>query len=104
MAAAIAFVVGRRWWRCPALRLKGIYLALVTLALAVIFPVARQVGQADVAHRRAGRASAASPTRNPSDWPPLPELRGREGRAIFVYWLGIVLLVLSGYPRGAAGS
>ena len=25
------------------------------------------------------------------DWPLLPELRGREGRAVFVYWLGIVL-------------
>ena len=37
VAAAIAFVVG-----CivslPALRLKGVYLALVTLALAVLFP------------------------------------------------------------------
>ena len=37
VAAALAFVVG-----CivslPALRLKGVYLALVTLALAVLFP------------------------------------------------------------------
>ena len=42
--AAIAFVVG-----ClvalPALRIKGIYLALVTLAVAVLFPRTRRTGR-----------------------------------------------------------
>ncbi len=29
------------------------------------------------------------------DWPILGELRGREGRAVFMYWLGVVVLVLA---------
>jgi branched-chain amino acid transport system permease protein len=92
VAAAISFVVGALV-SLPALRLKGIYLALVTLALAVLFPVLVKWDKLAWLTEGAAGISGVSYEDVP-DWPLLPELRGREGRAIFVYWLGIVLLVI----------
>jgi branched-chain amino acid transport system permease protein len=92
VAAAIAFVVGALV-SLPALRLKGIYLALVTLALAVLFPILVKWDKLAWLTEGAAGISGVSYEDIP-DWPFLPELRGREGRAIFVYWLGIVLLVI----------
>jgi branched-chain amino acid transport system permease protein len=92
VAAAIAFVVGALV-SLPALRLKGIYLALVTLALAVLFPVLVKWDKLAWLTEGAAGISGVSYEDIP-DYPWMPDLRGREGRAIFVYWLGIVLLVI----------
>ena len=93
VAAAITFVVGALV-SLPALRLKGIYLALVTLALAVLFPVLVKWKKLEWLTEGPAGIDGVSYDDIP-DWPLLPELRGREGRAVFVYWLGIVLLVIS---------
>ncbi|MET0908682.1 MAG: branched-chain amino acid ABC transporter permease [Ilumatobacteraceae bacterium] len=92
-AAAVAFAVG-----ClvalPALRLTGIYLAVVTLAVAVLFPTLVKWNK--LAWLTGGPAglSGVSYDDIPS-WPLLGELKGREGRTKFVYWLGILLLAIS---------
>ncbi len=92
-AAAIAFVVG-----ClvalPALRLTGIYLAVVTLAVAVLFPTLVKWNKLAWLTNGPAGISGVSYDDIPS-WPLIGDLRGREGRAKFVYWLGILLLAIS---------
>jgi branched-chain amino acid transport system permease protein len=91
-AAALAFVVG-----ClvalPALRIKGVYLALVTLAVAVLFPTLLRWKK--LAWLTGGSRGIDSVRYDelPS-WPLLGDLRGREGRAIFLYWLAFIVLVV----------
>ena len=92
-AAIIAFVVG-----ClialPALRIKGIYLALVTLAVAVLFPTL--VKWKKLAWLTDGAKGIDSVRYDESPvWPILGELKGRDGRAVFAYWLAFVLLVIT---------
>lgn len=104
VAAAVAFVVG-----CivslPALRLRGIYLALVTLALAVLFPTLvrwqKLAWLTEGAQGIAGIGYGDTPgwydeyfARWKFAGAELPELRGREGRAVFLYWMAIVVLAL----------
>ncbi|MDA3025850.1 MAG: branched-chain amino acid ABC transporter permease, partial [Actinomycetota bacterium] len=92
-AAVVAFVVG-----ClialPALRIKGIYLALVTLAVAVLFPVLvkwkKLVWLTDGAKGIDSVRYDELPV-----WPFLGELKGRDGRAVFAYWLAFVVLVIT---------
>ena len=92
-AAVVAFVFG-----CvialPALRIKGIYLALVTLAVAVLFPVLvkwkKLVWLTDGAKGIDSVRYDEIPV-----WPILGELKGRDGRAVFAYWLAFVVLVLT---------
>ena len=92
-AAAVAFVVG-----ClialPALRIKGIYLALVTLAVAVLFPVLvkwkKLVWLTDGAKGIDSVRYDELPV-----WPILGELKGRDGRAVFAYWLAFIVLVVT---------
>ena len=90
--AAITFVVGALV-SLPALRLKGIYLALVTLALAVLFPTLVKWDKLEWLTQGPAGISGVAYEDIP-DYPLMPDLRGREGRATFVYWLGIVLLVI----------
>jgi len=92
-AAALAFVVG-----ClialPALRIKGIYLALVTLAVAVLFPTL--VKWKKLAWLTDGAKGIDSVRYDELPvWPILGELKGRDGRAVFAYWLAFVLLVVT---------
>lgn len=92
-AAIIAFVVG-----ClialPALRIKGIYLALVTLAVAVLFPTL--VKWKKLAWLTDGAKGIDSVRYDEIPvWPILGELKGRDGRAVFAYWLAFVLLVIT---------
>ncbi len=93
IAAAIAFVVG-----ClialPALRLKGIYLAIVTLALGVLFPTLVRWDKLEWLTQGPAGIHGITYEKIPK-WPILGTLRGREGRAIFIYWVGVVLLVVS---------
>lgn len=93
VAAAIAFVIGYLI-AFPALRLKGIYLAVVTLALGVLFPTLVRWDKLE--WLSGGPAGIDSVTYDDvPEWPILGELRGREGRAVFIYWLAVVLLVIS---------
>ena len=73
----------------PALRLKGPYLALVTLAVAFVWPtVAAKFLDKKV------KASTLKGTRlKPPTWTSLTA--SRPDRAVFLYWLAIVLLVIS---------
>ncbi|MGD9700789.1 MAG: branched-chain amino acid ABC transporter permease [Acidimicrobiia bacterium] len=92
-AAVIAFVIG-----CvvalPALRIRGIYLALVTLAVAVLFPQLMKWKKLAWLTNGARGIDSVRYDEVPT-WPIIGELRGREGRAEFAYWLAFVILVIA---------
>lgn len=94
VAALIAFVIG-----ClvslPALRLKGLYLALVTLSLAVLFPQIIRWNKLAWLTEGSGGISGIRYARLP-DWPLFPEfVADRRGRAVFAYWLAFVVLLIT---------
>ncbi len=72
----------------PALRLKGTYLALVTLAIGVIFPSLVRRFE-DLTGGSAGLFGLRY------DAPDTAYFSGRAGQAIWMYWVAIVALVLS---------
>lgn len=93
VAPVIAFIVG-----ClialPALRIKGVYLALVTLAVAVLFPTL--VKWKKLAWLTGGAKGIDSVRYDEIPvWPILGELKGRDGRAVFAYWLAFIVLVVT---------
>lgn len=92
-AAAIAFALG-----CllglPALRIKGIYLALVTLAFAVLFPTMMRWNKLEWLTGGSMGIDSVKYDRLPNIWF-LGDLRGREDRAIFAYWFALLVLVIS---------
>lgn len=93
VAAILAFAVG-----CvialPALRIKGVYLALVTLAVAVLFPTLVKWKKLEWLTGGAKGIDSARYDEIPV-WPILGELKGRDGRAVFAYWLAFVVLVVT---------
>lgn len=93
VSAVVAFAVG-----CvialPALRIKGVYLALVTLAVAVLFPTLVKWKKLEWLTGGAKGIDSARYDQIPV-WPILGELKGRDGRAVFAYWLAFVVLVLT---------
>jgi branched-chain amino acid transport system permease protein len=80
---AVGVIVG-----VPALRLKGLYLALVTLALGVAFP--------NLLNRytslTGGPLGIKSVRYLPPDWTPFD---GRKDTAKWLYWLSLVLLIVA---------
>ena len=87
MAALLCFVVGVLVG-IPALRLRGLYLALVTLALAQIFPaLVRKFDDLTGGSRGIGGLRYDAPS-----WTGLEP--GRRGRAEWMYWLALGTLVL----------
>lgn len=93
VAALLAFAVG-----CvialPALRIKGVYLALVTLAVAVLFPTL--VKWKKLAWLTGGAKGIESARYDELPvWPILGELKGRDGRAVFAYWLAFIVLAIT---------
>jgi branched-chain amino acid transport system permease protein len=80
-AAVIAFVVG-----ClialPVLRIRGAYLALVTLAVAVLFPTLLRWRKLEWLTSGAQGIDSVKYDELPV-WPILGELKGRDGRAVF---------------------
>lgn len=92
-AAAIAFVVGCLL-ALPALRIKGIYLALVTLAFAVLFPTMMRWKKLEWLTGGAKGIDSVKYDELPTLWF-LGELKGRDGRAVFAYWLALLVLVIS---------
>lgn len=94
VAPIIAFIVGAAV-SLPALRLKGLYLALVTLSLAVLFPqLIRWNKLAWLTEGSRGIGGVRYDTI--PDWPFLPDIvADRRGRAVFAYWLAFVIVVIS---------
>lgn len=89
----LAFVAGSLV-SLPALRLRGVYLALVTLALAVLFPaLVKWQKLAWLTNGSRGINDVAY--EEIPDWPFLGDLSGRDGRAVFSFWLAIVVAVVS---------
>ena len=82
VAFAVGVVIG-----IPALRLKGLYLALVTLAIAVLFP--SLVRKFDTL--TGGSEGIKDIRYRPPSW---TDLKGREGEAQFKYWLMLLLLAV----------
>ncbi len=92
VGAVAAFAVGVLV-SFPALRLKGVYLALVTLALAVLFPLLVKWPKLEwLTNGPKGFTNGGYATL--PDWPFLGALKGRDGRAVFGYWLALVVLTL----------
>lgn len=76
----------------PAFRLKGFYLGLVTLAVAVLFP--QLIRWQKLAWLTGGpRGLSGIGYDQIPNWPILGELAGREGRAVFAYWLAFIGVV-----------
>ncbi len=91
VGAVVAFAVGALV-SLPTLRLKGVYLALVTLALAVLFPLLVKWPKLEwLTNGPKGFTNGGYATL--PDWPFLGALKGRDGRAVFGYWLAVVVLV-----------
>ena len=92
-AAIIAFVIG-----ClialPVLRIRGAYLALVTLAVAVLFPTLLRWKKLEWLTSGAKGIDSVKYDDLPV-WPILGELKGRDGRAVFAYWLGLLVLAVT---------
>jgi len=86
VAALFCFVVGVLVG-VPALRLTGLYLALVTLALAQIFPAL--IRKFD--DLTGGSAGIGGIQYDAPGWPGLES--GRQGRAEWLYWLALGTLV-----------
>jgi branched-chain amino acid transport system permease protein len=88
VAAVICFVVGVVVG-VPALRLRGLYLALVTLALAQIFP--QLVRKLDFL--TSGSTGITAVQYKPPSWTGLSA--SRVDRAEWLYWIGLFLVVIS---------
>ena len=113
VAFVIAFVVGALV-SLPALRIKGVYLALVTLALGLVFP---QLVKAQKLEWLTGGARGLddtgfkftkdNPTYEIFGWNPWGSLRGENVKP-FHYWIGMLIvigvyLVCRGVVKSRAG-
>lgn len=92
VAAVLTFVVGALV-SMPALRLRGIYLALVTLGLAVLFPSLIRWKKAEWLTAGARGISGLSYKDVPS-LPLVGDDSPREARAVFMYWLAVLAAVV----------
>ncbi|MBI4935334.1 MAG: branched-chain amino acid ABC transporter permease [Actinobacteria bacterium] len=113
VAFVIAFVVGALV-SLPALRIKGVYLALVTLALGLVFPqlVKAQklewlTGGARGLDKTGFRFTKDNPTYEIFGWNPWGSLRGENVKP-FHYWIAMIIvigvyLVCRGVVKSRAG-
>jgi branched-chain amino acid transport system permease protein len=93
VAVVLGFVVGCLT-SLPALRLKGVYLALTSIGIAVLFP---QLVKWQKLTWLTGGARGINDLQYDDIpvWPILGELSGRRGRAVFMFWLAVIVLALS---------
>jgi branched-chain amino acid transport system permease protein len=93
VAVVLGFVVGCLT-SLPALRLKGVYLALTSIGIAVLFP---QLVKWKKLTWLTGGARGINDLQYDDipEWPILGELSGRRGRAVFMFWLAVIVLALS---------
>lgn len=99
VAFVLAFVVGAIV-SLPALRIKGVYLALVTLALGLVFPqlvkAPKMVGLTGGARgldKTGFRFTKKNPTYEIFGWNPWGNLRGENVKP-FHYWIALIIVVI----------
>ncbi len=99
VAFIVAFVVGALV-SLPALRIKGVYLALVTLALALVFPQMMKwpklvwlTGGARGLDNTGFKFTKQNPTYEIFGWNPWGSLRGENVKP-FHYWIAMVIVVI----------
>lgn len=92
-AVVIAFVAG-----ClialPALRFKGVYLALVTLSLAVLFPQLLKWKKLEWLTGGTRGIDEGTYSKRSMKWPILGRLVGQQ-QLVFYYWLAVFVLIIS---------
>ena len=86
-ACVLCFIVGMAIG-LPALRLKGPYLALVTLAIAYVWPTIA----AQFLDRKVKASSLTKFRVNPPSWTGLSS--GREDRALYLFWVALGLMLI----------
>ena len=99
VAFVLAFVVGAIV-SLPALRIKGVYLALVTLALGLVFPqlvkapkLVGLTGGARGLDKTGFRFTKKNPTYEIFGWNPWGNLRGENVKP-FHYWIALIIAVI----------
>ncbi len=97
MAFVIAFVIGAVV-SLPALRIKGIYLALVTLSLALVFPAVIKWKKLEWLTAGSGGLKNTTFDRKMRQFEIFGHdffgnVRGPEGKASFYFWIAFVLAV-----------
>jgi len=99
VAFALAFVIGVLV-SLPALRIQGVYLALVTLALGLVFPqvikwkkLSWLTGGAKGLNDTGFKFNKDNPTYEIFGWNPWGNLRGQNVKP-FYYWVGIIIVVI----------
>lgn len=99
VAFVLAFVVGVLV-SLPALRIQGVYLALVTLALGLVFPqfikwkkIAWLTGGAKGLNDTGFKFTKGNPTYEIFGWNPWGNLRGQNVKPLY-YWVGLIIVVI----------
>lgn len=99
MAFIVSFVVGALV-SLPALRIKGVYLALVTLALGLVFPqfikwpkIAGFTGGSKGLDKTGFKFTKENPTYEIFGWNPWGNLRGQNVKP-FYFWIGLVIVAI----------
>ncbi|CAB4853571.1 unannotated protein [freshwater metagenome] len=99
VAFAVAFVVGVLV-SLPALRIKGVYLALVTLALGLVFPafvkwpkIEWLTNGSRGLDKTGFKFNKANPTYELFGWNPWGNLRGQNVKP-FYFWVGVSIVAL----------
>lgn len=94
----------------PALRVKGLYLALVTIAQAAVFPTLVNIDELGIAERTGGPngRDVSEVVDRPSFLEWLPGVDGARGDSAYRYWilvviLGIVFLLVRNILHSRAG-
>lgn len=94
----------------PALRVKGLYLALITVAQATVFPTLVNIDELGIAKRTGGPngKGVSEEVIAPSYFEWLPGVDGARGGSAYRYWciiliLGITLLLVTNYIRSRPG-
>ena len=88
VAMVLCFILGLALG-LPALRLKGPYLALVTLAVAFVWPTIAL----KFLDQKVGKSTLSGTKLTPPSWTGIDN--NREGRALYLYWVSLVLLLAS---------
>ena len=94
----------------PALRVKGLYLALVTIAQAAVFPTLVNIDELGIAKRTGGPngKGVSEEVIAPSYLEWLPGVDGARGGSAYRFWIivlmvGITLLLVTNYLRSRPG-
>ena len=94
----------------PALRVKGLYLALVTIAMATVFPTLVNIDELGIARRTGGPngKNVDEEVIAPGYLEWLPGVDGARGGSAYRYWVivlivGVMMLLVRNYIRSRPG-